>query len=62
MKPHPLIVVASPYDPNENTQPENQRPENTNSVSPNHQKPPKLEIINMNDPAKAPLSNSYQDR
>lgn len=51
MKPHPLIVVASPYDPNENTQPENQRPENTNSVSPNHQKKPKLEIINMNDPA-----------
>jgi hypothetical protein len=36
MKPHPLIVVASPYDPNDNTQPENQRPRNTNSVSPNH--------------------------
>jgi hypothetical protein len=50
MNPHSLIVVASPYDPNDNTQPENKKPRNTNSVSPNHHKKSKLYLRNMNYP------------
>lgn len=46
MKPQPFIVVASPYDLNDNTQPENQRPGNTNSVYPNHHKKYKLSFSN----------------